>query len=536
MGFIDEIHRRITAPRAAAALLAALLLAHGVANVVWISRDLTLRSEDAGPHLDAQAQAYNVVAEQGLAGVWRVARGGSAGIWPGAGTLPWVAGGALAGQGLTCLRLLNLVFIGVLVLAVYGLGRRLGSESVGLIAATLVSLYPLVYGEGRQFGADLPGAAMTALTFWALVATDRLSRMGRCAWLGLALGFGVLIRPQVLLFVVPGSLVTLGLALLDKQGASRRRVLLGALLAASVAAAISGVWWVGRLGEIAAFVGSHQEGLAHHSEEGRSLLAGLSYYLHALPRSVTPFQLLTLALAGGALLLELRGKRDPRLVILLVWLLGGLLILAFFTARSGRYLLPLCPALALVTAYGLCAVPHRGSRRLIIVITLGVASLSWFWDSFFGRGAPAADPALRAATEVSALLQRQVPGGARIGVHLEDGCGPRRAPVGWLTSPVLRMRFRGIRISGIHHRVQGAQGEETYLHIGRASLPILRKPATRCFRWTCRRGRPDQGEQGERLFQRGLPQGMTLSLWPMESCDEWRRLAESRPVLSRPPR
>ncbi len=411
---------------------------------------------------------------------------------------------------------------------------------------------------------------MTALAVWALLSTDRLSRPGRCVLLGLSVGLGALIRPQVLFFVLPVGLVFLLLTLLKCGTTPRARVLGGALVAAAVAAATSAIWWLGRLGEIAGMLSSHQQGLAHHSTQG-SLISDASFYLKLLPWAVTPFQLLVLVVAGGALVVGLRGRpwarellSDPKLVLVLTWLIAGFVILALLRARSLRYLAPLCPALALIIAHGLCAIPHRLSRRVIVSLVLGVAVLGWLVDSFIAagplhyglrpdvplpthvsHGPPALDPALQTARDVADLLaSRFAGGGARLGVRFEDRCDRQPARMDWLSSPVLRTRFRGIRIVGMHDRIKGQGGAPPYLQIGRASFPTLQRPATRCFRLTCRPG-PPVGDRPEddpttRRFERflpperGAPRGMTITLWQTMRCEQWRQVVD--PLLPRPRR
>lgn len=148
--------RAVMAQAGVPLILLLLFLLHAVANGIWLYQDLNLEAGDTRVQLAAQAQAYNIVAEQPLSGLLRLVRAPAAGLWPSAGYLPWIVGAGLVGQGLFTVRMLNLIFLGILLLGVYKLGRWLHSRETGLVAAALVSFYPIIWGQSRQFGMDLP--------------------------------------------------------------------------------------------------------------------------------------------------------------------------------------------------------------------------------------------------------------------------------------------------------------------------------------------------------------------------------------------
>ena len=93
-------------------------------------------------------------------------------------------------------------FAGILVMATYGIGRRLGSSRVGLMAAWLVATNFTVLGSTMSPMSDVPVAALWAVGFWLL--------LGDTAWqalvAGLVVSLGVLTRtnlaPMVLLPIV----------------------------------------------------------------------------------------------------------------------------------------------------------------------------------------------------------------------------------------------------------------------------------------------------------------------------------------------
>lgn len=373
------------------AALGLVLAAHLAANAVWVSQDQTLRSFDMGPYLFCMAQMYDLVREAGAEALWWMLRSAEGAIWTGGVFLPWLALSALFGHSVEAFRLFNLFYMAVLLGAMYLLGRQLHSPRAGLLAAVLVSLYPLVYGEGRQLGADFPGMAMTALAVALLACTDRFSRTGRSLLFGLVVGAAVMVKPQSAFFVAAPSALVLLSALVHPAQIGRRRPLLNTALAVAAALAVSSVWWLGRLSSILGL-------LVWHAKATETIAPGVEpsalFYLRTMPAAVTPFLLLVLAAALQGLVLSRRWRGlswdwlyNPRLALVWAWLAGGFLFLSITRVRYMRYMLPLIPTLAVVTAVGLLSIRHRNARRVVVTLVLAAASCTWLVDSFVHNAA-----------------------------------------------------------------------------------------------------------------------------------------------------
>jgi hypothetical protein len=481
-----------------------IFTARATLDAAWIADDLTLRSYDAGPQAEAQAYANGLVAARGAAGAAGVARGAAAGLWPTAGYLPGVLLTQLLGDGISGLKRANLFYLAALLVCLFLLGRRLHSAAAGLLAAALVTLYPGVYGEGRQFGVDLPG--MVVLTFNVLLLVDNRDWRGpgRAAALGLGAGIGALIRPQSLLFVALPALYLLVRALWRADGRGRLRALAVAALAALTAAGTSAPWWAGRLGEIAELAARHRTG-----ELGEGIPTTVSsplFYAKALPWCASPFLLLLAVVAVGGIV-EARVKaRATRfgggaLGLLVTWLAGGGALLCSFSVRAMRYMLPLCPALALLTACGLLTVASRRVRRLLVGLTLGVGGLTLVVDSFFvagpvrfgpdpypgnqelrlvvTSGPPGTNPAVVAGEALAGAIRRSYGPAGELVIEYEAG-----APEAlWTIKPILRAALPGValRPMGAHVDTPGRE------QIGGAVFPALPRARRRCLAFTVSR-------------------------------------------------
>jgi hypothetical protein len=82
---------------------------------------------------------------------------------------------------------------GLLVFGTYSIGRRLGAESAGLIAAMLVATSPVMLHMSTWLMTDVPVATVWAWAFYLVLGTTRRSAAGA----GLLSALAVLIRPNL---------------------------------------------------------------------------------------------------------------------------------------------------------------------------------------------------------------------------------------------------------------------------------------------------------------------------------------------------
>jgi hypothetical protein len=119
---------------------------------------------------------------------------------------------------------------GLLVLATFGIGRRLASDTAGLIGAWLVATSPVVLNMSVQTMSDVPAAGVFAAALWLSLADSAPA----VAASGLLSGLGLLIRPN--LAPLAAVLVLRFVVELFSRSTRRRALILGTLFCAGVAA------------------------------------------------------------------------------------------------------------------------------------------------------------------------------------------------------------------------------------------------------------------------------------------------------------
>lgn len=280
--------------------------------------------------------------------------------------------------------LVMLLFSGVLLASVYGLGKVLFDESVGLWAAFLCQVLPALYQLRLDFLLDYPLAAVVTLSFFCLsvwrsfgtVETVRAQRKKRVVeWLwvlafGLSFGLALLVKQTALIFLfIP--IVWLGVGSLRDRRWGRLAQLVGGLC---LSVLVFGPWY--RTNWLIVLTSGKRATIDSAIAEGEAPLNTLQawiYYWQQLPNQVS---LPLLLVPVGALLFYwgwsrfkkgIGGQGDKvksSLKWLAVFLVGSYLLSSLNINKDSRYALPYLPALTVFLAYGLTRLSHLWGKRI----------------------------------------------------------------------------------------------------------------------------------------------------------------------------
>jgi Dolichyl-phosphate-mannose-protein mannosyltransferase/LmeA-like phospholipid-binding len=274
-----------------------------------------------------------------------------------------------------------LLFLGIAMFSVYGIGRTVADPTTGLLAAFFLGTAPFVVYSLLNFQLDLPLMAMVALALYALIRTERFSRPGWTAALGLVWGLGLLTKPTFPVYALAPLLWTVGQAAWSGRR-WRRFAWLGLAGAIAVVGALP--WYSSRLLGLPlqfmnrSFKFAEQEG---HAPTLSSV--ALLFYPTNFP---THFGFLAaLCFVGG--LWALRRFREHRAVL---WIaaLAPFVLITLIRNKNPRYSLPALAAAAVVAALGARALPLL-VRRVAVGACVVAAALQVSMTAF---GLPALPP------------------------------------------------------------------------------------------------------------------------------------------------
>lgn len=301
---------------------------------------------------------------------------------------------AVSGGSLTAVALTPQIFLALLLLGIYGMGKQAAGPWTGLAAAAIASGYPGLFEISRTHHDALACSAVALLLVYFLWRCDGFSRPGLSALAGvlafLATRVGESISSGVLIGLVALGPLLLAVSrlvkLYDTQSSRSWRSLVG------VALFIAPPWLLiqwRRLPSIWTFMDSNQldVGLdakigAHVPQALAGIAAHLAYLFQIFFDLLQP--LMALWLIAGAVLLW-RAPRGHRLAVLLM-VAVPLVPLSLIHKKATWYILPALPALALMTALGLRGLRSSSTRRW----ALGLAAACGVFMLLFNTLAPTA--------------------------------------------------------------------------------------------------------------------------------------------------
>lgn len=258
---------------------------------------------------------------------------------------------------------INVVYLGVLIFSTYGIGRLAVGGRCGLLAAFLVSMYPIVYGLSRLYLADVALTAVTTFAVFCIFWSDSFRHRLPSLVLGIAIAVGVLTKWTFIVFLLGPLAIAVYVALRHPT-----RARLTNLLVAGVLALAFGLpWYVNNLEPLREFLQFNRFQAA--PKEGEVAVWTAASWLYYLRELLNQQVLLPLALLAGAgtLLALRRCKANAYLLMLLAWIVIGYVASTLYINKDTRYVIPYLPALALLTAIGLVHI------RQVIVKRVGLA-------------------------------------------------------------------------------------------------------------------------------------------------------------------
>jgi 4-amino-4-deoxy-L-arabinose transferase-like glycosyltransferase len=334
--------------------------------------------------------------------------------------------------------IVNLLFTGILLLSVYGLGTCLFTSQVGLWAAGLCLFFPAFYIARLDFLLDYPLTAMVALCFCCLTLWSQTKAEGRrqkakdkvvadssattqqksvnslISWVfaiafGLSFGLALLVKQPALFFLLVPILWVGGGAIWQRAWGRLLQLVTGLLVAVLVAFPWYRTNWLLMLtaGKRATVDSAIAEG-----DPPLNTVEAWIFYLKDLPYVVS-WLLLVVPLVGLLLfwrrgVLRIHGGRqqkpeltqsgekgangDDRSAIkqrqeiyravwrsfrwLLVFGVGAYLLCSLNINKDSRYVMPYLPMLAIVLAYGLLLLPGRRLRWGTIILATVMTGLN----------------------------------------------------------------------------------------------------------------------------------------------------------------
>ncbi|MCG2710941.1 MAG: glycosyltransferase family 39 protein [Candidatus Omnitrophica bacterium] len=364
--------------------IASLLSFHVINNLLWLSFDNSYSGCDVLNHLTRQLRFYygmqNVFSMplpciEKIQRIFWLFRFSDNVSWPPFTYLVASFFNNVFGMSPLVSIMTNILYLGILVVATYSIGRQMADIETGFLAAFFVSLYPAIYGLSRKFGLDLPLSALVAFSMQLFFINKSFHNRYICILLGIVMGCGTLIKIQYLIFVsVPFFYVSLPVFI--RLYKSRKRKLnrvktlylnrgINVIICLGIAAVICGWWLLSNIGLILKSLFAHSSGNIETIDwQLRASLSGgrwLLFYVLTIIKNISPIFAVTFILS----LMFLRKSKLKNKRLFLLWLIIPWIFFTFLPVKRERYLLAILPVFALISALGIARIKRSEIKKLL---------------------------------------------------------------------------------------------------------------------------------------------------------------------------
>lgn len=369
--------------RRVAVVVGGIGLFHLVNNLVWLALDTLPPSWDQAAHADHCLTYFRMFGEPMRLSLTKLLKVSS--YYPPFFYVSTVPISFLFGFSPDVLAATELVFLLVLIFAVFKIGERLFGPAAGTGAAVLIGLCPAVFGLSREILLDLPVMAMVALTQYAILKT-RAGTDRKTSWfLGLALGLSILIKWTAVIFVA-GSFLVAFAGEIKRRRPPAGKVLASLATVLLVALIVALPWYAANRAGIAAGAVHSLSSDAAREGDPSDLWNSFLWYWKALEKHIVSRPVGIFMLLGLAAFVPLARKRVGALAFLLAWALPAFLVFLILPNKDGRYIVPLLAVPAILSAAGLDTLRSTFLKRAAWSLLVLAGTVQFFAFSF---GSPA---------------------------------------------------------------------------------------------------------------------------------------------------
>jgi len=379
----------------------------------WLAQDSAVQVGDAAQHLYVALQFRDLLADGDLRGVADLPNYYPPGTFL-LGALATFVGGVRVASPIIAQ---NLVYVPLLALGCYQVGRLLAGPVAGLLAVVFALGAPLVIEQFHVFMLDGPQAALVAVTAWLVLASERFARVRVAALAGLVLGIAIASKQ-----LAPLYLAGLLAAVLARGGGWRNWR--GLLAFSGLAFLLGAPWYLNRIGKLGGLLGAAGGGgdVPPAASPPFFSLDNLEWYGWATVNGLLFVPLSLIALAGVATAIRRVARARPLgdyTLEMLCGLGGAWLVLTVMPHKDMRYTVALIVFLAALAAMSIVRLAPR--PRVLAVAVLLAAAVAAHLGATFGVG----------GGEPTRLLP-----GNRLAAYGE-GVPPRKRPIVYSTENFL---------------------------------------------------------------------------------------------------
>lgn len=383
-------------------ILCALLLFHAVCNYAWLKQDNTPLWFDFGLYFDRSIQIFHAIQSnfysfiKALTGVNEFA--GS--YHPYRVMLPLISVPFYFIFGLSehTAVMTMMIFFGILLFSIYGIGKILFNPAAGLLSSFIVSFYPLTYWFSRHYAPEFVVMAIAALSVYLLIKSDNFENRIYSILFGVSFSVGLLSKEHFAVFLIGPLSYTVykifrnensPLPPFAKGGRLKKYAATNLFLSFYLCAIIISIWYMPNLarilGRIIRVAFSEKVRIANEFPPVFSWKGVTFYFINSI-QGISLFYSVSLL---GSLVIHYVKRKTGRyeykmdgLRFLSLWIGISYCILTTAPDKSIDYFIPAFPVFALITSSGMLLLKNKLLKITAVSALLSIGALQFSSVSF----------------------------------------------------------------------------------------------------------------------------------------------------------
>ena len=289
----------------------------------------------------------------------------------------------------TAIMINSAIFFTILILATYGIAKKLLNKQAGILAAFILSAYPIIFNNLRIYMLDLPLTSMVALSLYFLVICEDFNSRKKSLLFGLSFGMGLLVKFNYIAFII-GPLVFILYQVFKESPTLSNVKLKNIIYLTIVAACLFVAFYIlrsrdmfNRIYEISNF-GLFQIYRPAFSEFLTWRILWLLKYLELFIRQGLSFLFFIVLLIGFMIFnIKITPKDKWLLYLVVIVPLFAQIFLFLIPAECMlRYNMPFLPALAIISSAGLSSIKNKIFKIFFLSVIILAGMIQFFAISY----------------------------------------------------------------------------------------------------------------------------------------------------------
>ncbi len=264
----------------------------------------------------------------------------------------------------------NIIYFALLLICLYFFTKKMYGKTTALLAVSLVSLYPGIYCTSRFFYIEFGLLWIVVFSIYMLIQSDYFSNRKYSILSGIAVGIGLMIKATYTLFIFPlffyFLIMSLWRAIRDKE----KEIFFNIIICNCIWCAIAG-WKYFRLHALRQY-------FMNYVIEGGGSIFDYAGYLHNVLLQPS-FLIVFLISVVWFLVYE---RKERKIIFLLLLLPAFLYHSLMLHLKMSRYILPLLPTIAVVSAWWLNSIKWKKIKWGICGILILYGFIQYYVTSF----------------------------------------------------------------------------------------------------------------------------------------------------------